>query len=80
MRKILHLNAYQHSKIVYLVILWISIPIDVALGIGLYEWLKSLFGSIVSATLAILILSGILGAVLYLLHMWQMEYLTRHRK
>lgn len=63
---------YKISKIVYIVLLEISLPVDVALGIKLYDYLQGDF-----STLIILLLSGILAVTLYLLYLWQMEYLTK---
>ena len=67
---------YPVSKVAYLILLEMSLPIDVALGIGLYKFLEEWLGNIYSLTLFILLISSLLGVALYLLHMWQMEFLT----
>ncbi len=70
-------RRYVQSKIIYIALIWVSFPLDVALGIGLYEFLRQWLEDIVSVTLVLLLLSGILGTFIYLLDRAQMEYLTK---
>ncbi len=71
---------YRISKVVYIVLLEISLPVDVALGIRLYDYLGNVCPNDTFFTLAILLLSGILGAVLYIIYLYQLEFLTKYKK
>jgi len=74
------LVKYKLSKILYIILLEISLPIDVALGIVLYELINKHLINIMQLMLVFLLASSILGITLYLIHLWQMEYLTKNNK
>jgi hypothetical protein len=71
-------SKYRLSKVSYLVLMELSIPVDVALGIGLYNLIESALKESVWVAILLLVFSGVLGAILYLIHIWQLEYLTDH--
>lgn len=64
---------YKISKVVYVILLWVSLPVDIAFGIGLSDILGRLMGTL-GAVIAFGVMSGLLGVVMYLLYLWQIEY------
>jgi hypothetical protein len=73
-------KKYAISKVVYLVLLEVSLIVDMILALAGYEWLKTLVPDIASLAIVSFIASSVLGGVIYLLHIWQMEYLTKNDK
>ena len=67
---------YRLSKAVYLILLEVSIVVDLILALAGYDWLKTIMSAPASLAIVALIVSGVLAAVIYLLHMWQIERLT----
>jgi hypothetical protein len=53
---------------------------DVVLGIGIYDYIKTVISDPQSLAICALIASGLLATTLYLLDRWQLEYLTRRNK
>jgi len=68
---------YGLSKAVYIVLLEVALVVDLALAIAVYKVLEDWLGKMGSVLALTFGLSSILGVLLYLLHMWQLEYLTK---
>ncbi len=71
-------RRYKLSKIVYVILLSISVIVDATLAISLYDYIRELLSEGM-ARLFILVFAIILGACLYYLYMWQIEHLTKHK-
>lgn len=71
-------RRYQVSKIIYVILLSISVIVDATLAISLYDYLREILSED-TARLFILVFAIILGAFLYYLYMWQIEHLTKHK-
>ena len=69
---------YKISKIIYVILLSISVIVDATLAISLYDYINEILGEGL-ARLVILVCAIILGACLYFLYMAQMEYLTKEK-
>ncbi len=72
-------RLYNLSKVVYIVLLEISLIVDMVFALSVYEVLGRYLESLVTLVIAAFMAASILGTVLYLLHIWQMEYLTGKR-
>jgi hypothetical protein len=66
-------HRYAISKVVYIFLLWLSLPIDIAFGYALNEILTGLIGG-VGTLITLGVVSGLLGAGSYLLYLWQIEF------
>jgi putative effector of murein hydrolase len=69
------LRRYRVSKGVYAALLELSVVVDFVVAVAVYRvlerWVEGWRVLVVS-----FILASVLGVLLYLLHMWQMEFLT----
>jgi hypothetical protein len=72
-------TRYTVSKIVYVALLSVSVIVDASLAISLYEWLRILLGANL-ARWVLLASSLLLGTILYLLYLWQMEHITGYKE
>ena len=72
-------RRYRISKIVYVILLSISVIVDATLAISLYDFLLDHLGVGITRLTILLVALG-LGCFLYYLYMAQIEFLTRHDK
>jgi hypothetical protein len=73
------LHRYKISKVVYVILLWVSLPVDIAFGIGLSDILGRLMGTL-GSVIAFGVMSGLLGTLIYFVWLYQMEHLTNKKK
>ncbi len=69
-------HRYEVSKVIYIILLSISIIVDATLAISLYDFLLDHVGVGITR-LGILLVALGLGAFLYYLYMAQIEWLTK---